>query len=85
MKFNSVKTVNEFFRSATKADVDSVLEKILLSERQSKIFQMYYIQKKDVGFIADSLFVSSAVIYREIKCIRNKIFWVLICRKTGKK
>ena len=44
-----------------------------LSERQSKIFDMFYIKRKDIGFIADSLFVSRSVVDVELKGIRRKL------------
>ena len=69
----TVKRVNSFFRSANRADVDRILSEVILSERQRKIFDMYYIQKHDVGFIADTLNASYSVIKSEIKEIRLKI------------
>ena len=65
--------VNHFFKFANRADVDSVLARIILSERQIKIFDMFYLKRQNVNFIADSLYVSPAVINRELKSIREKI------------
>lgn len=65
--------VNHFFKLANRADVDSVLARIILSERQIKIFDMFYLKRQNVNFIADSLYVSPAVINRELKSIREKI------------
>ena len=69
----SVKTVNKFFREADKVSVNVLKAKMLLSDRQSIIFDMYYLRGNDVGFIADSLCVSGIVINRELYKIRKKI------------
>ena len=55
------KRINRFFKDATKEDVNKLSDKILLSERQEKIFTMFYIKKQSINFIADSLFVSRIV------------------------
>lgn len=65
--------VNHFFKLANRADVDSVLARIILSDRQIRIFDMFYLKRQNVNFIADSLYVSPAVINRELKSIREKI------------
>lgn len=71
------KRINEFFRGALKKDIDFIQSEIILSERQEKIFQMFYIQKKDIGFIADSLCVCRMVVNNELKIIREKISRIL--------
>lgn len=68
-----IKKINNFFRFANLDKIKSLKSKILFSERQEKIFTLYYLQKKNCGFIADSLFVSVDVIYKELKIIREKI------------
>ena len=52
-------------------------DKILLSERQGKIFTMFYIKKQNINFIADSLFVSTMTMNNELKAIRKKISKVM--------
>ena len=52
-------------------------DKILLSERQEKIFTMFYIKKQNINFIADSLFVSTMTMNNELKAIRKKISKVM--------
>lgn len=84
MTLNTVRIVNRFFNKATKSDIDNVLSEIVLSERQSKVFDMYFIKKKNVGFIADSLCISPAVIYREIYRIRSKVFELIISKENAK-
>lgn len=69
----TVRKVNDFFRNATRADVNDLLSKIILSERQTRVFEMFYLKRQNIGFIADSLYVSPTVICEELKIIRNKI------------
>ncbi len=71
------KAVNSFFRTAIKSDVERIKEEIILSDRQDKIFTMYYIQRKDRNFIADTLYISATVVDRELKTIRDKILRIL--------
>lgn len=73
----TVKKVNQWFRSATKTEIDKIKSEMALSERQLKIFDMFYIRRNDIGFIADSLFVSRSVVDVELKGIRRKLISVL--------
>ena len=73
----SVKEINLYFRTATRAEVDILLSKIILSDRQSKIFDFYYLKKLDVCFIADTLGVCERVVKHELSEIRLKIIKVL--------
>lgn len=68
-----VKKLNSFLKSASKAYLESAMSGILLSERQENVFNLYFIKKKDVNFIADALCVSPRVIGREIYSIRSRI------------
>ena len=68
-----VKIINKWFKNATRADVNFLLEKIILSERQTRIFEMFYIKRQNIGCIADTLCVSPSVINEELKTIRDKI------------
>ena len=69
--------INTFFRDALKSDIESVRNSIALSERQESVFNMFYVRKNDIGFIADSLNVCVSVINEELKRIRKKIIRVL--------
>ena len=53
-----IKRINAYFKTATRADVNELLSKIILSERQTRIFEMFYLKRQNIGFIADSLFMS---------------------------
>lgn len=69
--------VNEFFRTALRADVETIRSEILLSERQEKIFDLFYLRKNDINFVADTLCVSADTVNRELKAIRKKLVCVL--------
>ena len=73
----SVKSVNRFFRTAIKPEVDRLQEMLLLTDRQERIFNMYYIRKLDINFIADELGTCNDVINRELKTIRKKLLKAL--------
>lgn len=75
--FKTVRAINGWFRSAKKSDIDSVLSEIILSERQEKIFGMFYLKKQDINFIADTLFVSPTVVNVELRAIRDKIYAII--------
>ena len=72
-----VKGVNDFTKTAVKGDLDRIKDDLLLSDRQEKIFHMYYIRRLDINFIADELGVCSLVISNELKIIRKKMGKVL--------
>ena len=73
-----IKFINSFFKQAIKEDVNDVKSKIILSERQEKIFEMFYIKRNDINFIADTLGVCPMVINNELKAIRQKIIKVIM-------
>ena len=69
----TVRRINEWFKTASRYDVNELLEKIILSDRQTRIFEMFYLKRQNIGFIADSLFISERVISEELNIIRDKI------------
>ena len=73
----NVKAVNRYFRTAIRADVDRIKNDIILTDRQDTIFNMFYIQRKDRLFIADTLCISPTVVDRELRRIRDKILRIL--------
>ena len=72
-----VKEINKYFETATRADVNDLLSKIILSERQTRIFELFYIKDMNIGFIADTLGCSQSVISVELKEIRSKIYAII--------
>lgn len=73
----TVKAINSFFKEALKKDIDGVRIDLLLSERQDKVFEMFYIKKQDINFIADTLNVCPQVINNELKSIRKKLIKII--------
>lgn len=69
----TVRKINQWFKTATRADVNDLLSKIILSERQTRIFEMFYLKRQNIGFIADTLYCSPTVISEELFLIRDKI------------
>lgn len=76
--YSIVRTINAYFKIATRADVNELLSKIILSERQTRIFEMFYIKRQNIGFIADTLGFSERVISEELDIIRRKISTVIL-------
>ena len=75
--YSIVRTINAYFKIATRADVNELLSKIILSERQQRIFEMFYLKRQNIGFIADTLGFSERVISEELEIIRHKILAVI--------
>ena len=67
------KAVNAFFRDAVRKDVDGLAYDLLLTKRQERIYEMFYIQKQDINFIADTVGCCPRVVQKELKTIRRKI------------
>ena len=68
-----IKQINSFFKTATRADVNDLLGKIVLTDRQTRVFEMFYLRDMNIGFISDSLNCSSSVVNEELKLIRDKM------------
>ena len=73
----TVRKINKWFRTATKADVNELLTKIIISERQTRVFEMFYLKRQNIGFIADTLYISQRVVSEELEIIRGKIIKVI--------
>lgn len=74
---DEIKKINGFFKDANKSELNKIESQILLSERQEKIFTMFYVKKQNINFIADTLFVSSMTVNHELKIIRKKLLKLL--------
>lgn len=70
---STVTAINNFFNNALDEDVKKIQSGIFLTPRQLTIFKMYYLEKQQVTYIADTLNVCPSVINKELKIIRNKI------------
>ena len=69
--------VNRFFSTALRSRVNEVRDEILLTERQQRIFDMFYVERRDITFIADTLFVSPDCVKKELRRIRRKLIEIL--------
>lgn len=45
VKFDKVKLINSYFKFADKSKIEELKKKVLFSERQLQIFDLYYIQE----------------------------------------
>lgn len=73
----TIKKINSFFKDIDRKRLNFIQSKILLTERQEKIFDMFYIKDQNIDFIADTLFVSPMTINHELKIIRKKLLRIL--------
>lgn len=67
------KGINRFFKLALRREVDDVKNKMVFTERQEKIFDMFYVQRQSIDYIADTLCVCRMVVNNELKTIRWKL------------
>ena len=67
------KAVNAFFRDAIRKDVDGLAYNLLLTKRQEQIYEMFYIQRQDINYIADTIGCCARVVKKELRTIRKKI------------
>lgn len=67
------KRINEFFKLATRSEVKEIKDKIYISEHLEQVFDMFYLQRKDIEFIAYTTHCSKAKINADLKLIRQKI------------
>ena len=77
MMSETTRKINRFFKTAVKSDVDKIEEGAIFTDRQRKIYTMFYLRRQDINFIADTLCVCSDVINGELKTIRQKIMKVI--------
>ena len=70
---NHVKTRNELKQINKKADFNELLESAVLSEREKEVMRLYYLDKKDFGYIADILGYSKAGIVKMHKRILKRL------------
>ena len=67
------RAVNAFFRTAVRRDVDGLVDDLLLTKRQRMIYDMFYIQRDDINYIADYVGCCERVVKKELRIIREKI------------
>jgi DNA-directed RNA polymerase specialized sigma subunit len=57
----------------SKLEFNSLLENSMLSDKEKQLMQMYYVEHKDFGYIADELGYSKAGIIKMHKRILKRI------------
>jgi len=67
------KAVNTFFKDAVRTDIDKLVYELMLSERQEKIYEMFYIKKHDINFISDTVGCCPRAVQKDLRIIRKKI------------
>ena len=67
------KRINRFFKIATKTELNNIKEEIILSDQEQKVFEMFYIEKKDIDFIAYTTKYSKGKIESDLRNIRKKL------------
>ena len=73
----TTRKINRFFKTAVKSDVDKIDSGVVFTDRQRKIYTMFYLKRNDINFIADTLCVCSDVVNSELRTIRQKIMKVV--------
>ena len=73
----SSKAVNTFFRTAIKRDIDGLVDDLLLSARQEKIYELFYVKKLDINYISDTVGCCPRIVQKELRTIRKKIVHAL--------
>ena len=67
------KRINEFIKYATRQEVKEIKDKIYISEHLEQVFDMFYIQKLDINFIAYKTGYSRGKIEADLRLLRSKI------------
>lgn len=67
------KRINEFIKYATRQEVKEIKDKIYISEHLEKVFDMFYIQKLDINYIAYKTGYSRGKIEADLRLLRSKI------------
>ena len=68
-----IKNINKFFKFSTKKEIVDIENNLILDEHLQKVFKMFYIEHKDINFIADFLGYSRGKIEADLRIIRKKL------------
>ena len=69
--------VNNFFRLATRKEVQEVKDKIYVADEIEQVFRLFYIEKKSISYIADTIGCDVSTINRYLRLLREKIYKIL--------
>ena len=67
------KNINKFFKEATRTEINNLQNELILDEHLDKVLKMFYIDKKDIDFIAFTLGYSRGKIEADLRLIRKKL------------
>lgn len=70
---DTTRKINNFFKFATKSEIKIIEDELILSEHLMKVYTMFYIENKDIDFIAFKLGFSRGKIEADLKTIRMKL------------
>ena len=65
--------INEFFKLATRSEVKEIKDKIYITEHLEEVFDMFYLQKQDINYIAYKTGCSRGKIEADLRLLRSKI------------
>jgi DNA-directed RNA polymerase specialized sigma24 family protein len=67
------KKVNRFFENATKAEVENLLDNIIITDHEKQVFRLKYIKGHDIDYIAIMTGYSKGKIEADLRKIRRKM------------
>ena len=67
------KRINEFFKCATRNEVKQIKDNIYISEHLNTVFEMFYLQRKDIEYIAFKTGYSRGKIESDLRLLRKKL------------
>lgn len=67
------KKINQFFKLATRREVQEIKDEIYISQHLEQVFNMYYIEKKSIQYIADTTGYGVTKINNDLRLLREKI------------
>lgn len=67
------KRINRFFKEATKSEIKRINDEVYFTEHLQQVYEMFYIQHKDIDFIAFKTGYSRSKIEGDLRVIRRKL------------
>lgn len=71
------KSINQFFKFATKPEINEVDNKLNFTDHLYKVYKLYYIERKDINYIKDVTNCSRGKIEADLRLIRKQL-WKII-------
>lgn len=68
-----IKTKHKLKQIPTKMEFNSLLDSIILSDKEKQLMQMFYVEQKDLDFIADTMGYSKAGVIKMHQRILKRI------------